>query len=199
MLSTTVEPPVMWQPGFLDKAESEELFAQSRSLPWSRGEFKMYGRLTRLPREEVLYGDDLDYRFRGEKLTALPWPEFLLEVKDRIQELSGFRFHFAVGNRYVDGRDSIGWHADSLPQIGKRPPIASLSLGATRRFKLKREGGPTFDYDLTSGTLLIMLPGCQEEWLHAVLKTSKPVGERINWTFRPHIDGMRSYAASETS
>jgi alkylated DNA repair dioxygenase AlkB len=75
--------------------------------------------------------------------------------------------------------------------IGKRPAIASLSLGSTRKFKLRhKDNGETFDYQLESGALLIMLPGCQEDWVHAVPKTARPVGERINWTFRPHVEAI---------
>ncbi|MCY7357209.1 MAG: hypothetical protein LH609_07005 [Rudanella sp.] len=63
------------------------------------------------------------------------------------------------------------------PQIGERPAITSLSLGSTRRFKLlHKASGERVDYDLKSGSVL----GCQEDWEHAVLKTARPVGERIN-------------------
>ncbi len=152
----------------------------------------MYGKTIPVPREECLYGDDLRYAYRGGLVKALPWPEFLFEARERIQALSGHSLNFAVGNRYLSGRDSIGWHSDDFAQIGTRPAIASLSLGGTRRFKIKHKvTGEIFDYDLTSGTLLIMLPGCQEDWLHAVPKTHRAVEERINWTFRPHVDAVQ--------
>jgi alkylated DNA repair dioxygenase AlkB len=98
-------------------------------------------------------------------------------------------FNFAVSNRYLSGKDSIGWHSDQFLQIGKRLAIASLSLGATRLFKLKNKNcGDVFNYILESGSLLIMLPGCQDDWRHSVPKTARTVGELINWTFRPHVD-----------
>ena len=151
----------------------------------------MYGRKIPVPREECLYGDDLRYQYRGTAISALAWPDLLLEARARIQAVSGFTFNFAVGNRYLTGKDSIGWHSDDFPQIGVNPPIASLSLGSTRTFKLKnKHSGQTCDYQLESGSLLIMLPGCQADWLHAVPKTKRPVGERINWTFRPHIGAI---------
>lgn len=193
-LDTTApaDPPVVLYPGFLDPDESREWLERSRRLPWTRDEIRMYGRSIPVPREEALFGDDLLYRYRGGTVRALPWPDFLLDARDRIEALTGFGFHFVVGNRYRHGRDSIGWHSDDFPQIGRRPAIASLSLGSTRRFKLKHKGdGRTFAYDLDSGSLLIMLPGCQDDWLHAVPKTAREVGERINWTFRPHVDGIR--------
>lgn len=184
-------PPIDLYPDFLGSYESADWFARSRELTWARGEINMYGRPIPVPREESLFGDDLRYQYRGETIKALPWPDFLLDARDRIHAATGFRLNFAVGNRYLTGRDSIGWHSDDFPVIGHRPPIASLSLGGTRRFKLKHKAtGATFDYELENGSLLLMRPGCQEDWLHAVPKTTRPVGERINWTFRPHVDAQ---------
>lgn len=125
-----------YHPDFLQFAERDDWFERSQALAWERGEIYMYGRAIQVPREEALYGDDLCYQYRGQVLRALPWPDFLLDARDRILGLSGFRLNFAVGNRYLTGRDSIGWHSDDFPQIGEHPPVASLSLGGTRRFKL---------------------------------------------------------------
>lgn len=184
-----IRPPVVVYENFLSSMESADWFQKSQELGWTRGEIRMYGKLIAVPREEALFGDDLFYQYRGTKMTAAPWPDFLMDARDRIKDLSGFQFNFAVGNRYRTGKDSIGWHSDNFPQIGERPAIASLSLGSTRKFKLRhKDSGGTFDYNLQSGSLLIMLPGCQDDWVHAVPKTSRPIGERINWTFRPHVD-----------
>ena len=186
-----LEPPVVFYPHFLEPADTRDWFEQSKALHWERGEITLYGKKIPVPREEALFGDDLRYEYRGALLKAEPWPDFLREARDRIQARCGLRFNFAVGNRYVTGKDSIGWHSDSFPQIGARPAVASLSLGSTRRFKLRHKAtGEVVDYELESGSLLIMLPGCQEDWEHAVPKTSRPVGERINWTFRPHRDAQ---------
>jgi alkylated DNA repair dioxygenase AlkB len=186
-----LDVPVKFYPNFITQEEANDLFQKSRNLEWIRGEISMYGKKIPVPREESLFGDDLNYAYRGVKIKAESWTPFLLDIRNRIQTLSGFKFNFAVGNRYMNGKDSIGWHSDDFPQIGKKPAIASLSLGSTRRFKLKHKiTGKTFDYELESGSLLIMLPGCQDDWLHAVPKTATEVGERINWTFRPHVDSV---------
>lgn len=187
-VTTKTEPPVAFHPDFLNPNEAARLFERSADLAWTRGEINMYGKTIPVPHDETLFGDPgLTYDYRGTT-EAESWPDFLAEVRDRIETSSSFHFNFVVGNRYRTGKDSIGWHSDDLPQIGERPAIASLSLGGTRKFKLRhKESGETFDYELESGTLLIMLPGCQESWVHAVPKTARPVGERINWTFRPHI------------
>ena len=187
----TVAPPVQFYPHFLSPAETLDWLEKSQALHWERGEITLYGKKIPVPREEALFGDDLRYEYRGALIKAEPWPNFLREARDRIQAVCGLRFNFAVGNRYLTGKDSIGWHSDSFPQIGARPAVASLSLGSTRRFKLRHKTtGEVVNYELESGSLLLMLPGCQEEWEHAVLKTSRPVGERINWTFRPHRDAQ---------
>ena len=186
---TAIKPPVLFYPNFLDSIDDYDWFQKSQQLEWTRGEISMYGKSIPVPRDESLFGDDLHYQYRGSQIKAAPWPDFLLEARDRIQALSGYRFNFVVGNRYRTGKDSIGWHSDDFPQIGKRPAIASLSLGSARKFKLRhKESGETVDYQLESGSLLIMLPGCQDDWVHAVPKTARPVGDRINWTFRPHVD-----------
>jgi alkylated DNA repair dioxygenase AlkB len=88
---------------------------------------------------------------------------------------------FLNSNYYRDGKDSVGWHADNKPIMGKSPAIASITLGETRKFQLRsKEGGKPIDFWLEHGSLLLMQPGCQEAWVHQLPKTLKPVGERIN-------------------
>lgn len=128
MTATTLHPPVVHHPDFLSPEESRAWLDRSRQLAWARDTIIMYGRHIPVPREECLYGDDLRYQYRGTIIKALPWPGFLVEMRDSIENLSGHRFNFTVGNLYLSGRDSIGWHADDFPQIGIRPAIASLSL-----------------------------------------------------------------------
>ncbi|MBN3909079.1 MAG: alpha-ketoglutarate-dependent dioxygenase AlkB [Nostoc sp. NMS1] len=190
-LLTNIKPPVQFYPKFLNSVDNCDWLQKSQNLEWTRSEINMYGKSIPVPRDESLFGDDLHYEYRGTQIEAAPWPDFLLEARSRIQALSGYKFNFVVGNRYRTGKDSIGWHSDNFPTIGKRPAIASLSLGSTRKFKLRhKDSGETVDYQLESGSLLIMLPGCQEDWVHAVPKTARPVDERINWTFRPHLDAI---------
>ncbi len=190
-LLTEIKPPVLFYPNFLNSVDDFDWFQKSQNLEWTRSEINMYGKSIPVPRDESLFGDDLRYEYRGTKIEAAPWPDFLLEARSRIQALSGYKFNFVVGNRYRTGKDSIGWHSDNFPTMGERPAVASLSLCSTRKFKLRhKDSGKTVDYHLESGSLLIMLPGCQEDWVHAVPKTARPLGERINWTFRPHVEAI---------
>lgn len=187
-----VEPPALFYPNFMGKKDREEAFALSQRLDWQRNKITMRGMTMPVPRDEAIYGEEgLSYKYRDITLTAKPWPHFLKAIRDQIEELSGYKFPFAIGNRYNSGKDSIGYHSDDSPEIGPRPAIASLSLGGTRKFKLRhKESGNTFDYWLEAGSLLIMLPGCQEDWVHAIPKTARFNEPRINWTFRPHVEAQ---------
>jgi hypothetical protein len=82
--------------------------------------------------------------------------------------------------------DSTGWHSDDEPELGERPLIASLSLGAPRRFLLRRRDDHSCkrEFLLGHGDLLVMAGDTQRFYQHALPKTRRPTGERINLTFR---------------
>jgi alkylated DNA repair dioxygenase AlkB len=101
------------------------------------------------------------------------------------QDLSRSRFNSVLVNLYRSGDDSMGWHADDEPELGPSPVIASLSLGATRRFKFRHRRTRTIvDHDLTGGSLLVMSGACQSAWMHSVPKQKRVTEARINLTFR---------------
>lgn len=108
-------------------------------------------------------------------------------LRTRLADELGVDFNSVLANRYRDGRDRMGWHADDEPELGDRPCIASLSLGATRRFSLKaRQGDDRLTLALPHGSLLLMRGHTQRNYRHALPPTARPVGGRINLTFR-HI------------
>ena len=80
----------------------------------------------------------------------------------------------------------MGWHSDNESELGPQPVIASLSLGATRRFVLKhrREASRKLELPLAHGSLLVMRGDTQANYKHSLPRTARPVGERINLTFR---------------
>jgi alkylated DNA repair dioxygenase AlkB len=185
-------PPVQYWPGFLEPTEANRLLQQSLELEWQQNQFPILGKLVPLPRLEVMFGDSETYSYvysGAVEFRAKPWPLFLTEIRDRVEAATGYRYQIGVGNQYRNGQDSIGYHADNESTQGKHPVIASLSLGATRTFRMKRKqaGGKSFGFDLSHGDLLLMQPGCQQKWVHALPKTTKPCGVRVNWTLRPYI------------
>jgi alkylated DNA repair dioxygenase AlkB len=113
----------------------------------------------------------------------------MLEVKRAVEPPCGVTFNSVLLNRYRTGQDSVSWHADDEPEFGENPVIASVSFGETRifQFKHKEQNELKASVELTHGSLLIMRGGTQENWLHQVPKTKRPVGERVNLTFRAVI------------
>jgi alkylated DNA repair dioxygenase AlkB len=185
-------PPVQYWPNFLSSAEADQLLSQSLDLPWEQHEITLFGRLHPVPRLEILVGDSSDYGYRysgSVNLRAIPWPSFLMPLRDRIQLTTGYYYQVAMGNFYRTGQDSNGYHADDEPELGENPAIASLSLGASRTFRLKpkSEKGRSWAIALHHGDLLLMEPGCQAHWVHALPKTKRVQTHRINWTFRPSL------------
>jgi alkylated DNA repair dioxygenase AlkB len=86
-------------------------------------------------------------------------------------------------NRYRSGADSVGLHADDEPGLGG--VIGSLSLGATRAFRIRHNATEeTRTFRLGHGTLIVMGGAMQRFWKHEVPKTKERVGERLNLTFR---------------
>jgi alkylated DNA repair dioxygenase AlkB len=135
------------------------------------------------PRLTASYGDQgLTYRYSGTVNTARSWTPTLLEIKQRIEAVRG-DYNYCLLNRYRSGADSIGWHADDEPEMG--PVIGSLSLGATRTFRIRHNTTKEqLSFSVGHGTLIIMAGTMQRFWKHEVPKTRQNVGERINLTFR---------------
>lgn len=162
----------------------DQVTAIDHDIVWKQDTISMYGRQIHLPRLTAWYGDAV-YFYSGIRNDPLPWTPGLLEIKNIAEALTGHPFNSVLANRYEAGRQYMNWHADNESSLGPRPSIASVSFGATRRFVLKhRHDGRKIEVPLTDGSLLMMAGNLQSQWLHALPKTTKPVGLRINFTFR---------------
>lgn len=169
------------QNDFLPADLADRFFVELRdTVPWEQKP-GLFGRPQ--PRLTASYGDvGVTYFYSGTENRALPWTRALREIKDRIEAVEG-RYNFCLLNRYRTGADSMGLHADDEPGLG--PVIASLSLGATRTFRIRHNRTKESRiFSLGHGSLLIMAGTMQRHWKHEVPKTAAPVGERINLTFR---------------
>ena len=91
---------------------------------------------------------------------------------------------------YRNSTDSMGWHRDNERELGPKPVIASISLGAKRMFQCKHRTDPTqrLSLPLHHASLLVMKGAMQEHWYHQVPKERGVTEPRINLTFR-HILG----------
>lgn len=168
--------------------EADRLLRELRdTTAWRQDAMKIYGKEVLLPRLTAWYGDPgTRYVYSGIVNEPLTWTPALAEVKAAAEAAAGVVFNGVLLNRYRDGRDSMGWHSDDEPEFGEDPIIASASFGGTRNFQLKHKRRKELKagVELTHGSLLIMSGGTQANWLHQVPKTAKPVGERLNLTFR---------------
>ena len=161
--------------------------ALQAGLPWEVHHIRLFGRQVASPRLSCWIGDaGAVYRYSGASFVPHPWPPALAALRDRLQGELGRPFNSVLANRYRDGRDAMGWHSDNEPELGAEPLIASLSLGAVRRFVLRRRDDPArkLALDLEPGSLLLMGGDTQRCWKHALPRTARRVGERINLTFR---------------
>ncbi|BAY42026.1 DNA-N1-methyladenine dioxygenase (plasmid) [Nostoc sp. NIES-2111] len=190
---TTAVLPVTYHPNFLSKQEADELYQHCQQLQWQQNQIRMLGKTMPVPRLECIYGDEgCDYLYSNSVLLKpLAWTDALSKLRDSITAFTGYSFRIVIGNQYRSSQDSIGWHADKESSMGVEPAIASISLGAVRKFQIKHIGGKATDFWLEHGSLLVMLPGCQSTHVHQVPKTTKFVTTRINLTFRPHIGGKK--------
>jgi alkylated DNA repair dioxygenase AlkB len=182
---------VLFCPNFFPEADAKRLLGELlATTEWRQEVFKLYGREMPFPRLTAWYGDEgTTYTYSGLKNIPASWTAPILEVKRAIEPACGVTFNSVLLNRYRTGRDSVTWHADDEPEFGKNPVIASVSLGATRVFKFRHKHRKELKrrVELTHGSLLIMRGGTQENWEHQIPKTDRPVGERVNLTFRAVI------------
>jgi alkylated DNA repair dioxygenase AlkB len=186
-----------WAPRFLAPVEADALFAAIEAeVPWERHVVRMFGRELPAPRLSCWIGDPgAAYTYSRVRFEPRPWTPALAALRTRLEAAAGARFNSVLANRYASGADSMGWHADDEPELGPRPVIASLSLGATRRFVLRhRDGGDKRELPLSHGSLLLMEGDTQANWQHALPKMAGAGGVRINLTFRQVIATAASSA-----
>ena len=182
-----------YDPHFLSPEEASRLLnLLMEKCAWERRQ-AAFGHA--VPRDEAYYGDSgAHYTYSRREYKPLAWIPELLTLKARVEaatpeaaysnlSLQRCPYNAVLCNLYRDGNDSVGPHADNEPEMG--PVIASVSLGAERFFRLRRNGGAiAFSERLCSGSLLIMAGHTQEKFKHEFPKEPSITQPRINLTFR---------------
>lgn len=159
------------------------------SAPWEQRVMRLGGRAVPQPRLTAWYGERA-YTYSGVTHEPAPWLPELADLRARLWTLTGHRFNSVLLNLYRCGADSVGMHADNERGLGPDPVIASVSLGATRTFKMQHatDRREKFSLALAHGSLLVMGRGVQAQWRHGIPKTTASVGMRINLTFREMVE-----------
>ncbi|MTJ13147.1 alpha-ketoglutarate-dependent dioxygenase AlkB [Anabaena sp. UHCC 0187] len=176
-------------PSYFLEEESDLIFQRLLTeINWRQDKIKFYGKEIDIPRLTAWYGDPgKSYTYSNITMNPIPWTPVLFLIRNRIEDIAKISFNSVLINLYRHGKDSMGWHSDDEPELGKDPIIASVSFGGERKFQLRHKFNKTLEkvaFNLTHGSLLIMKGKTQEYWQHQIPKTAKPVMPRINLTFR---------------
>ncbi|MEC3875103.1 alpha-ketoglutarate-dependent dioxygenase AlkB family protein [Chryseobacterium salviniae] len=173
---------------FLSEEEASELFDQLiGTTPWKQNTKQMYDKTLITPRLTAWYGDsNTMYHWGNNDFQVNEWSPELIDLKEKIEKLTGYEFNSVLLNLYRDGNDSVAWHRDKESELGNRPVIASVSLGQVRNFDFRKVDDHQKRYSLAleNGSLLIMKGNLQVNWEHRIAKSVKKMKPRINLTFR---------------
>lgn len=174
-------------PKFLETTQTSQIFQQIMDeTPWEMPEMVMFGK--KYPQAGLstwFTNSGVNYVYSGITRTPYVMTPLLNDMMNACTLKSGAQYNSVLVNLYRDGSDSVSWHSDNEAVNGSEPTIASVSLGATRRFDLRhKESGETVRVDLEDGSLLVMSGLSQHCWVHQIAKTKTKVGPRINLTFR---------------
>ncbi len=169
----------------LDQA-NEYFDSLLQNIPWKNDEVVVFGKRIVTKRKTAWYGDsNYVYIYSNTIKQALPWTRELVNLKQIVENLSNTKFNSCLLNLYHDGNEGMGWHSDDENSIEDNSTIASVSLGAERKFSFKhKQSNKTISVLLEHGSLLLMKDATQKNWLHSLPKSSKITLPRINLTFR---------------
>jgi alkylated DNA repair dioxygenase AlkB len=156
------------------------------TIPWKQDEVVMFGKKIMTKRKVAWYADTgITYTYAGVKKLGLQWTDTLLEIKQKVEAITGANYNACLLNLYHEGEEGMGWHRDNEKEIIPESSIASLSFGAVRKFAFKHATtNERLDIELENGSLLDMKGAIQGHWYHALPKTTRIKQLRINLTFR---------------
>ena len=161
-----------------------------QNIAWENDQAIILGRQITTKRKVAWYGDQgYEYTYSNVNRYALPWTVELLELRQRVQQLTGERFNSCLLNLYHTGEEGMAWHSDDETDLKKNGAIASLSFGAERKFAFKhKQSKEKVELYLEHGSLLVMKDTTQSHWLHRLPPTKKVSTARINLTFRTIVE-----------
>ena len=178
-------------PNFISLASSSFYFQKLESnINWQHDVVKLFGKEITTNRKTAWYGSkSFEYTYSNKTKIAIPWNKELIDLKTIIEKQCQEEFNSCLLNLYHNGNEGMAWHSDDEKTILPNSTIASLSLGAERRFLFKhKQTQQKIELNLQNGSLLLMKENTQNYWWHSLPKSAKIKSPRINLTFRKMID-----------
>lgn len=178
---------LLYFPSFLGNDVADDFFNLLKDeIEFNQHTVKVFGKTHLAPRLESFHAkENKTYTYSGNTLESKPFNPTLEWLCSRIEKITNSTYNCVLINYYRNGLDSNGWHSDNEKELGEYPIVASLSLGATRRFDLKHNSKhEKFSIDLQNGDLLWMSDRIQNYYKHQIGKSKKINDPRINLTFR---------------
>ena len=175
----------------LDQKQSDKFYQTLlETIEWKNDEAVIFGKKILTKRKVAWYGDEnFEYTYSNSTKKAIPWTKELLQLKKMAEEKTGEKFNSCLLNLYHDGSEGMAYHSDGEKDLKKDGAIASLSLGAERKFSFKhKETKEKVELILEHGSLLVMKDETQSFWLHRLPPTKKVFTPRINLTFRTIVN-----------
>ncbi|GAB5465563.1 MAG: alpha-ketoglutarate-dependent dioxygenase AlkB [Candidatus Kapaibacteriales bacterium] len=174
-------------PDFIEKDKIEDLFNQlNTEIAFKKDVVKIFGRIIETKRLTAFYSkDNISYKYSGIEKKGLAYTNSLNDIDKKIKEILNLDFNSCLANLYPKGEAAMSWHSDDEKEMDKSFPIASISLGAVRRFVFRhKKTKEKVNINLDDGSLLLMYPETQVHWQHALPISKKVTEPRINLTFR---------------
>lgn len=212
-------------PNFLPNDLKEQVTnsLMSQRMLFKAKQFYIAGNLCTSSQKSIIYSNDdkTDYDpvYKSEDLRPHPFTNELIKcklyVEKKVNEVleeycqknklpeyaitKNWKSDFCLGNYYPDNKSHLDLHSDKLTNIGPLPTIASLTIGATRIFRMRRSypaDSVIFNIPAPNNSLIIMLPGSQELFKHGVptLKDSLYERDKITKDARFNLTYRMQYA-----
>ena len=171
---------------FITESKANALYQQLACLNWQQPSLTVFNKEHRIPRKQIYMGDEgTGYRYSNHLFLPEPWHGSVLNLKNTLNNWFSTQFNAVLLNWYRTGEDKMGWHADNEAELGFSPTIASISLGAVRKFKIRENSTKQVtDLPLANGSCLLMTGRSQENYQHSLPVQKRVVDGRINLTFR---------------
>ena len=169
----------------LDEAEFY-FHALLSEIDWRCDQAIIFGKHIETKRKVAWYAEQaFTYTYSNITKSALPWTNNLQALKTMVEHQTNETYNSCLLNLYHSGEEGMAWHSDGETDLKKNGAIASLSLGATRKFAFKhKQSKEVVSLNLKAGSLLVMKGITQKHWLHRLPPTKIVSDARINLTFR---------------